>query len=389
ENPHLNDSLESLSCFRGKILQETFIDGYDPSVLRRVTYLLYEIKWGNSTKIWRNWCRNTSTQHAEINFLENAFRERSFNPLTHCSITWFLSWSPCWKCSQSVVEFLKTYPKVNLEMYVARLFWHEDRSNRLGLRDLVMNGVTIRVMDLSGNHSFGFKEGRRINRFGGLGYGAFHFYLILQIQPNDFKVNYIPGICPRVTYLLYEIRWGRSTKFWRHWCRNTPTQHAEIACLEHDFKKLKFRPSVRCSITWFLSWSPCGKCCRCIVEFVRAHPSVTLKIKAAWLFKHMDERNRQGLRNLMENGVALYIMNLPGILTTLWSVREWHMQPLTYRAPFPIQFQAREAGWVEGVGEWNMEPLIYSAAVRVLFLGCSDQKFRSARSQSEQFYERS
>uniref|UniRef100_A0A8C3HM55 CMP/dCMP-type deaminase domain-containing protein n=1 Tax=Chrysemys picta bellii TaxID=8478 RepID=A0A8C3HM55_CHRPI len=115
----------------------------------------------------------------------------------------------------------------------------------------------------------------------------------------------------KVTYLLYEIRWGRSTKFWRHWCRNTPIQHAEIACLEHDFKKLKFRPSVRCSITWFLSWSPCGKCCQRIVEFVRAHPSVTLKIKAAWLFRHMDERNRQGLRNLMENGVALYIMNLP------------------------------------------------------------------------------
>ncbi|XP_039344980.1 C-_U-editing enzyme APOBEC-1-like [Mauremys reevesii] len=132
-----------------------------------------------------------------------------------------------------------------------------------------------------------------------------------KIQPNDFRANYIPGIRPRVTYLLYEIRWGRSTKFWRHWCRNTPTQHAEIACLEHDFKKLKFRPSVHCSITWFLSWSPCGKCCQSIMEFLRAHPSVTLKIKAAWLFRHMDERNRQGLRNLMESGVALYIMNLP------------------------------------------------------------------------------
>uniref|UniRef100_A0A674JS73 C->U-editing enzyme APOBEC-1 n=1 Tax=Terrapene triunguis TaxID=2587831 RepID=A0A674JS73_9SAUR len=334
ENPHLNDSLESLSCFRGKILQETFIDGYDPSVLRRVQYMFYEIKRSNSKRSWQSCCHSTRTEHAEIHFIEDVFQEQRSDPSVHCSITWYMSWSPCGDCCKEIRDFLKeqpnTYPKVNLEMYVARLFWHEDRSNRLGLRDLVMNGVTIRVMDLSGNHSFGFKEGRRINRFGGLGYGAFHFYLILQvsrslggkdsiqklsrdmwkIQPNDFKVNYIPGICPRVTYLLYEIRWGRSTKFWRHWCRNTPTQHAEIACLEHDFKKLKFRPSVRCSITWFLSWSPCGKCCRCIVEFVRAHPSVTLKIKAAWLFKHMDERNRQGLRNLMENGVALYIMNL-------------------------------------------------------------------------------
>ncbi|XP_038232816.2 C-_U-editing enzyme APOBEC-1-like, partial [Dermochelys coriacea] len=84
----------------------------------------------------------------------------------------------------------------------------------------------------------------------------------------------------------------------------------EIACLEHDFKKINFRPSVRCSITWFLSWSPCGKCCQRIVEFLRAYPSVTLKIKAAWLFRHMDEHIRQGLRDLMENGVALYIMNL-------------------------------------------------------------------------------
>ncbi|XP_074852775.1 C-_U-editing enzyme APOBEC-1-like [Carettochelys insculpta] len=131
-----------------------------------------------------------------------------------------------------------------------------------------------------------------------------------KIQPNDFKENYVPGTPPRVTYLLYEIRWGRSTKFWRHWCRSTPAQHAEVACLENDFKKLKFRPSICCTITWFLSWSPCGKCCHRIVEFLRAHPNVTLTIKAAWLYRHMDERNRQGIRDLMQNRVEVYIMNL-------------------------------------------------------------------------------
>uniref|UniRef100_H0XVG8 C->U-editing enzyme APOBEC-1 n=1 Tax=Otolemur garnettii TaxID=30611 RepID=H0XVG8_OTOGA len=121
---------------------------FDPRELRKETCLLYEIKWGTSHKIWRSTARNT-TSHAEMNFIEKFTSERCSDAPISCSITWFLSWSPCWECSKAIREFVSRHPSVTLVIYVARLYWHMDQQNRQGLRDLISSGVTVQIMRVS------------------------------------------------------------------------------------------------------------------------------------------------------------------------------------------------------------------------------------------------
>ncbi|XP_006901828.1 PREDICTED: c-_U-editing enzyme APOBEC-1 [Elephantulus edwardii] len=128
-----------------------------------------------------------------------------------------------------------------------------------------------------------------------------------RIKPWEFTVFFDPRELRKETCLFYEIRWGMSHRIWRNTGANT-TKHVEVNFIEKFTSERKFCPSISCVITWFMSWSPCWECCKVIREFLNQHPNVTLVIYVARLFHHMDQQNRQGLRDLIISGVTIQIM---------------------------------------------------------------------------------
>ncbi|XP_019481704.1 PREDICTED: C-_U-editing enzyme APOBEC-1 [Hipposideros armiger] len=128
-----------------------------------------------------------------------------------------------------------------------------------------------------------------------------------RIEPWEFEMFFDPKELRKEACLFYEIKWGTSHRIWRNSGKNT-SKHVELNFIEKFTSERHFSSSISCSIIWFLSWSPCWECSKAIREFLSQRPSVTLVIYVARLYWHMDQQNRQGLRDLINSGVTIQIM---------------------------------------------------------------------------------
>ncbi|KAK6485728.1 DNA dC-_dU-editing enzyme APOBEC-3-like [Huso huso] len=116
------------------------------------TLLCFSLNRENKT-LWDLWgytYNDPCQSHAEsivLKEIERFFKENHLDTVQKYKLTLYMSFSPCYKCCESLANFLKSEERIDLHARASKLYFSQNSSNQKGLQQLKHLGVSLKVMD--------------------------------------------------------------------------------------------------------------------------------------------------------------------------------------------------------------------------------------------------
>nr|ACJ60858.1 apolipoprotein B mRNA editing enzyme catalytic polypeptide-like protein 3H [Gorilla gorilla] len=132
----------------------------------------------------------------------------------------------------------------------------------------------------------------------------------------------------RKTLLCYQLTPQNGSMPTRGYFKNKKKCHAEI-CFINEIKSMGLDETQCYQVTCYLTWSPCSSCAWKLVDFIKAHDHLNLRIFASRLYYHWCKRQQEGLRLLCGSQVPVEVMGFPEF-ADCWENFVDHEKPLSF-----------------------------------------------------------
>ncbi|XP_017715375.1 PREDICTED: DNA dC-_dU-editing enzyme APOBEC-3H isoform X2 [Rhinopithecus bieti] len=133
---------------------------------------------------------------------------------------------------------------------------------------------------------------------------------------------------PRKALLCYQLTRQNGSTPTRGYLKNKKKHHAEIRFIK-KIESMGLDETQCYQVTCYLTWSPCPSCAGELVDFIKAHHHLTLRIFASRLYYHWLGHYQEGLLLLCGSQVPVEVMGLREF-TDCWENFVDHEEPPSF-----------------------------------------------------------
>ncbi|KAB1269575.1 DNA dC-_dU-editing enzyme APOBEC3 [Camelus dromedarius] len=297
---------------------------------RNCTYLCYQVKRKEHCSpvfpdkgVFQN--EVNTPCHAELCFL--SWFNKRLSPDECYHVTWFMSWSPCFACTEQVAKFLEKNRNVRLSIFAARLYYFWQPAVQQGLRRLHGVGACVGIMSYQDfkycwenfvyNQRMPFKPWEKQCENSKILVTKLEEILrntMSLLKEDIFNKQF--GNQPRVTapyyrrktYLCYQLKGPNGSILAQGCVRNKKQRHAEIRFID-KINFMNLDPNQSYEIICYVTWSPCPTCAEKLVDLINDQVHLKLQIFASRLYFHWVRKYQIGLQYLWASQVTVAVMN--------------------------------------------------------------------------------